>query len=95
MILSAPVYSANSCIEAELCKLLENTYRNVNIALIEEFAKIANKAGVSVHDVIDLAKTKPYGFEAFVPGLGIGGHCIPVDPHFCWNHRQFKSKLIP
>lgn len=95
MILSAPVYSANSCIEAELCKLLENSYRNVNIALIEEFAKIANKAGVSVHDVIDLAKTKPYGFEAFVPGLGIGGHCIPVDPHFLLESQAIQEQTYP
>lgn len=65
---------------AEAAKLLENTFRLVNIALINEFTKITSNAGINIHEVVDAASTKPYGFMEFRPGVGVGGHCIPVDP---------------
>lgn len=65
---------------AESAKLLENTFRQVNIALINQFAQIMNKFKLPVHEVIDAAATKPFGFMKFLPGLGVGGHCIPIDP---------------
>ena len=65
---------------AESAKLLENTFRQVNIALINQFAQIMNKFNLPVHEVIDAAATKPFGFMKFLPGLGVGGHCIPIDP---------------
>lgn len=65
---------------AESAKLLENTFRQVNIALVNEFAQIASKLGLSAHEVIEAAATKPYGFMKFMPSIGVGGHCIPVDP---------------
>jgi UDP-N-acetyl-D-glucosamine dehydrogenase len=73
---------------AEMTKLLENTYRAVNIALANEFADAAGELGVDVMEVIRAAKTKPYGFSAFYPGPGVGGHCIPCDPHYLlWQLR--------
>ena len=72
---------AVSCAEvAEAAKLFENTFRQVNIALVNEFAQIAEKFGISANEVIDAAATKPFGFMKFTPGLGVGGHCIPIDP---------------
>jgi UDP-N-acetyl-D-glucosamine dehydrogenase len=68
--------------EAEMVKILENTYRLVNIALINELALLSGKMGISIWNVIEAAKTKPYGFQAFYPGPGIGGHCIPLDPFY-------------
>lgn len=68
--------------EAEMTKLLENTYRHVNIALVNELAKACRGLGVNLHEVIDAAKTKPFGFQAFYPGPGVGGHCIPIDPSY-------------
>ncbi|WP_370950322.1 nucleotide sugar dehydrogenase [Amycolatopsis sp. cg5] len=68
--------------EAELAKLLENTYRYVNIALVNEITRYCNRVGVDVWDVLHCAATKPFGFEAFAPGAGVGGHCIPVDPRY-------------
>ena len=65
---------------AEAAKLLENTFRLVNIALINEFTQLCSRSGINVHDVIDAAASKPYGFMPFRPGVGVGGHCIPVDP---------------
>lgn len=65
---------------AEAAKLLENTFRLVNIALINEFTKITSNAGINIHEVVDAASSKPYGFMEFRPGVGVGGHCIPVDP---------------
>ena len=65
---------------AEAAKLFENTFRQVNIALVNEFAQIAEKFGISANEVIDAAATKPFGFMKFTPGLGVGGHCIPIDP---------------
>jgi UDP-N-acetyl-D-glucosamine dehydrogenase len=67
---------------AELAKLFENTFRQVNIALVNEFSRITNALGISANDVIRAAATKPYGFLKFTPGLGVGGHCIPVDPSY-------------
>jgi nucleotide sugar dehydrogenase len=68
--------------EAELTKLLENTYRHLNIALVNEMAKICHELDIDVWAVIDAAATKPFGFESFRPGPGVGGHCIPIDPNF-------------
>ena len=74
---------------AEAAKLLENTFRLVNIALINEFTQLCSASGINVHDVIDAASTKPYGFMPFRPGVGVGGHCIPVDPlYLTWWARQ-------
>ena len=74
---------------AEAAKLLENTFRLVNIALINEFTQLCSSSGINVHEVIDAASSKPYGFMAFRPGVGVGGHCIPVDPlYLTWWARQ-------
>jgi UDP-N-acetyl-D-glucosamine dehydrogenase len=74
---------------AEAAKLLENTFRLVNIALINEFAQICSAAGINVYEVINAAASKPYGFMPFTPGVGVGGHCIPVDPlYLTWWARQ-------
>jgi UDP-N-acetyl-D-glucosamine dehydrogenase len=67
---------------AEAAKLFENTYRQVNIALVNEFAQIAHALGISVYETLDAAATKPYGFMKFMPSAGVGGHCIPVDPSY-------------
>ena len=67
---------------AEAAKLFENTFRQVNIALVNEFAQIAHALGISVHETLDAANTKPYGFMKFTPSVGVGGHCIPVDPSY-------------
>jgi UDP-N-acetyl-D-glucosamine dehydrogenase len=74
---------------AEAAKLLENTFRLVNIALINEFTQLCSSNGINVHEVIDAASSKPYGFMPFRPGVGVGGHCIPVDPlYLTWWARQ-------
>ena len=81
-----PVESAT---EAEMTKILENTFRNVNIALVNELAKVSHRLGIDLWDAIEAAKTKPYGFMPFYPGPGLGGHCIPVDPQYLsWMARQ-------
>jgi UDP-N-acetyl-D-glucosamine dehydrogenase len=78
---------------AELVKLLENTFRSVNIGLVNEMALVCDRLGVSVWEVIDAAATKPFGFMKFTPGPGIGGHCIPLDPHYlAWKMRQLNYK---
>ena len=81
-----------SCVEpevAEACKILENTYRAVNIALVNELKMLYDKLGIDVWEVIDAAKTKPFGFQAFYPGPGLGGHCIPIDPFYLtWVARK-------
>jgi UDP-N-acetyl-D-glucosamine dehydrogenase len=75
---------------AEMAKLLENTFRHINIALVNELAMLADGLGVDIWEVIDAAATKPFGFMAFYPGPGVGGHCIPVDPmYLSWRVRQF------
>jgi UDP-N-acetyl-D-glucosamine dehydrogenase len=90
MILSAPVHRVSSPAVAEMEKILENTYRNVNIGLVNELAMLCNKMGISIWEVIDAAKTKPYGFQAFYPGPGLGGHCIPLDPYYLsWKAREY------
>ena len=68
--------------EAEMTKLLENTYRHVNIALVNEMARFCHELGIELWDVIRRASTKPFGFQPFYPGPGVGGHCIPIDPHY-------------
>ena len=78
---------------AEAAKLLENTFRLVNIALINEFTQLCAASGINVHEVIDAASSKPYGFMPFRPGVGVGGHCIPVDPlYLTWWARQNGKK---
>jgi UDP-N-acetyl-D-glucosamine dehydrogenase len=82
---------------AESAKLFENTFRQVNIALVNEFAVIMRAMNIPVHEVLDAASTKPYGFMKFVPGIGVGGHCIPVDPNylaFAANKVGVESKFI-
>lgn len=82
---------------AELAKILENTFRAVNIGLVNEIAVIADRLGVDVWEVIDAAATKPFGFMKFTPGPGLGGHCIPVDPHYLsWKMRtlNYKTRFI-
>ena len=74
---------------AEACKILENTYRSINIALVNELKMIFSKMGIDVWEVIEAAKTKPFGFQAFYPGPGLGGHCIPIDPFYLtWVARK-------
>jgi UDP-N-acetyl-D-glucosamine dehydrogenase len=89
-----PVSSAEA---AELTKILENTFRAVNIGLVNETAIIADRLGVDIWEVIDAAATKPFGFMKFTPGPGLGGHCIPVDPHYLsWKMRtlNYKTRFI-
>jgi UDP-N-acetyl-D-glucosamine dehydrogenase len=76
---------------AEMTKLLENTYRAVNIGLINEIAQLSHQLGIDVWEVVEAADTKPFGFQAFYPGPGVGGHCIPLDPQFlAWRAREAK-----
>ena len=82
---------------AELVKLLENTFRSVNIGLVNEMAIVCDKLGVDVWEVIEAAATKPFGFMKFTPGPGLGGHCIPLDPHYlAWKMRtlNYKTRFI-
>lgn len=80
---------------AEAAKLLENTFRLVNIALVNEFTQLCSTSNINVHDVIDAASSKPYGFMPFRPGVGVGGHCIPVDPlYLTWWARQNDVKAL-
>jgi UDP-N-acetyl-D-glucosamine dehydrogenase len=78
---------------AEMTKLLENIYRCVNIALVNELKQLSMRMGIDIHEVIDAAKTKPFGFQAFYPGPGLGGHCIPIDPFYLsWKAKQFDFR---
>lgn len=89
-VLEGDVYEVSSPAVAEMEKILENTYRNINIGLVNELAMLCNKMGISIWEVIDAAKTKPYGFQAFYPGPGLGGHCIPLDPYYLsWKAREY------
>ena len=89
-ILEAKVHRVSSPAIAEMEKILENTYRNVNIGLVNELAILCNKMGINLWEVIDAAKSKPYGFQAFYPGPGLGGHCIPLDPYYLsWKAREY------
>ena len=88
------VHSVGSPAVAEMAKLLENTYRAVNIALVNELAQMCHKMDIDVWEVIDAAATKPFGFQPFYPGIGPGGHCIPVDPHYlAWKAREYEFQL--
>lgn len=96
-VLEGGVYEVSSPAVAEMEKLLENTYRNINIGLANEMAIICNRMGINVWEVIEAAKTKPYGFQAFYPGPGLGGHCIPLDPFYLtWKAREYDyhTRLI-
>ncbi len=96
-VLEGEVFTVNNPAVAEMEKILENTYRNINIGLVNELGRLCNEMGISVWDVIDAAKTKPYGFQAFYPGPGLGGHCIPLDPYYLtWKAREygFHTTLI-
>ena len=89
-ILEAPIQRVSSPAVAEMEKILENTYRNINIGLVNELAILCHKMGIDIWEVIDAAKTKPYGFQAFYPGPGLGGHCIPLDPYYLsWKAREY------
>jgi UDP-N-acetyl-D-glucosamine dehydrogenase len=89
-ILEAPILRVSSPAVAEMEKILENTYRNVNIGLVNELAILSNKMGINFWEVVDAAKSKPYGFQAFYPGPGLGGHCIPLDPYYLsWKAREY------
>ena len=89
-ILDGDVHTVSSPAVAEMEKILENTYRNINIGLVNELAILCNKMGINIWEVIDAAKTKPYGFQAFYPGPGLGGHCIPLDPYYLsWKAREY------
>jgi UDP-N-acetyl-D-glucosamine dehydrogenase len=82
---------------AETVKLLENTFRSVNIGLVNEIAMMCNRMGINVWEVIDAASTKPFGFMPFYPGPGLGGHCIPIDPFYLsWKAKQsgFDARFI-
>ncbi|MBS4024182.1 MAG: nucleotide sugar dehydrogenase [Clostridia bacterium] len=96
-VLEGEIHRVSSPAVAEMEKILENTFRNINIALANEMAILCNRMGIDVWEVIDAAKTKPYGFMAFYPGPGLGGHCIPIDPFYLtWKAREYNyhTKLI-
>ena len=96
-VLGADIYEVSSPAVAEMEKILENTYRNINIGLVNELAMLCEKMEISLWEVVDAAKTKPYGFQAFYPGPGLGGHCIPLDPYYLdWKAREygFHTSLI-
>lgn len=91
------VVPVSSMAAAELCKILENTFRAVNIALVNELKQLCMKMGIDIWEVIDAAKTKPFGFMPFYPGPGLGGHCIPIDPFYLtWKAREydFQTRFI-
>lgn len=89
-VLDGDVFEVSSPAVAEMEKILENTYRNINIGLVNELAMLCDRMGISLWEVIDAAKTKPYGFQAFYPGPGLGGHCIPLDPYYLsWKAREY------
>jgi len=91
------VIAVSSPAAAEMTKLLENIYRCVNIALVNELKQLCMRMGIDIHEVIDAAKTKPFGFQAFYPGPGLGGHCIPIDPFYLsWKAKEydFRTRFI-
>lgn len=89
-VLDGDVHEVSSPAVAEMEKILENTYRNINIGLANEMAILCNRMGIDYWEVVDAAKTKPYGFQAFYPGPGLGGHCIPLDPYYLsWKAREY------
>lgn len=96
-VLESDIMEVSSPAVAEMEKILENTFRNINIALVNEMAILCKKMGIDVWEVIDAAKTKPYGFMAFYPGPGLGGHCIPLDPFYLsWKAKEYDyhTRLI-
>ncbi|MFZ2498676.1 nucleotide sugar dehydrogenase [Methanosarcina sp.] len=93
-IIEAGIVEVKDCKTAEAAKIFENIFRNVNIALVNEFALICEKMGIDVWNVIDAATTKPYGFMPFYPGPGVGGHCIPLDPYYM-SYQAKKFGFIP
>ncbi|RIU94757.1 nucleotide sugar dehydrogenase [Oceanobacillus picturae] len=96
-VLESDIHQVSSPSVAEMEKILENTFRNINIGLANEMAVLCNKMGIDVWEVIDAAATKPYGFMPFYPGPGLGGHCIPIDPwYLTWKAREYNyhTKLI-
>ncbi len=91
------VHRVSSARTAEMAKLLENTYRSVNIGLINEMAQLSHELGIDIWEVVDAAATKPFGYQPFYPGPGVGGHCIPLDPQFlAWRAREanFSTRFI-
>lgn len=93
-VLDGDIYTVSSPAVAEMEKILENMYRNVNIGLVNELAMLCEQMNINVWEVIDAAKTKPYGFQAFYPGPGLGGHCIPLDPYYLsWKAREYGFHL--
>lgn len=89
-VLDSEVKLVSSPRVAEMEKILENTYRNVNIGLVNELAMLCHQMNINIWEVIEAAKTKPYGFQAFYPGPGLGGHCIPLDPYYLsWKAREY------
>lgn len=89
-VLEGDIFEASSPRVAEMEKILENTYRNVNIGLINELAILCHKMDINIWEVIEAAKTKPFGFTPFYPGPGLGGHCIPLDPYYLsWKAREY------
>lgn len=96
-VLDGDICTVSSPAIAEMEKILENTYRNINIGLVNELARLCHKMDISIWEVIEAAKTKPYGFQPFYPGSGLGGHCIPLDPYYLtWKAREygFHTTLI-
>lgn len=89
-VLSGDIITVSSPAVAEMEKILENTYRNVNIGLVNELVQLCHKMKINFWEVIEAAKSKPYGFQAFYPGPGLGGHCIPLDPYYLsWKAREY------
>lgn len=89
-VLEGDVFVTSTPAIAEMTKILENTYRNINIGLANEMTMLSERMGINYWEVVDAAKTKPFGFEAFYPGPGLGGHCIPLDPYYLsWKAREF------
>jgi nucleotide sugar dehydrogenase len=96
-VLDAQVFTVSSPKEAEMAKILENTFRIVNIGLINEMSIVADKMGINLWEVIDAAATKPFGFMPFYPGPGVGGHCIPIDPFYLTyisRRYDYHTRLI-
>ncbi len=92
--LGAPVKPVSSPAAAELAKLLENVFRNVNIALVNQLAMLCDRMRLDIWEVVEAAATKPYGYMPFYPGPGIGGHCIPVDPYYlAWKAREYDFHM--
>jgi UDP-N-acetyl-D-glucosamine dehydrogenase len=93
-VLDGDIFRASSPAIAEMEKILENTYRNINVALINEMALLCDKMDIDIWEVVDAASTKPYGFQAFYPGPGLGGHCIPIDPYYLsWKAREYDYSI--